>query len=94
MLFRSKYFSTPEIKFTSPDDRKFQVIEKIKEFCESQNWVINAIDGVRVNFASGWALVRASNTGPNITMRCEAETEEGLNNLKTIFTNIVNTYNK
>lgn len=89
-----KYFSTPEIKFTSPDDRKFQVIEKIKEFCESQNWVINAIDGVRVNFASGWALVRASNTGPNITMRCEAETEEGLNNLKTIFTNIVNTYNK
>lgn len=89
-----KYYSTPEIKFASPDEKKFDVIKNIKAFCESQNWVINTIDGVRVNFATGWALVRASNTGPNITMRCEATTDEGLNNLKTIFTNIINTYNK
>lgn len=89
-----KYYSTPEIKFASPDEKKFDVIDRIKEFCESQNWVINSIDGVRVNFNTGWALVRASNTGPNITMRCEATTEEGLNNLQKIFTDIVNTYNK
>lgn len=89
-----KYYSTPEIKFPSKDETKFDVIKGIKEFCESQNWVINAIDGVRVTFKTGWALVRASNTGPNITMRCEAETEEGLKNLQEIFTNLVNTYNK
>lgn len=89
-----KYYSTPEIKFASPDEKKFDVIKKVKEFCESQKWPINATDGVRVTFSTGWALVRASNTGPNITMRCEATTEEGLKNLQTIFTNIVNTYNK
>ena len=89
-----KYFSTPEMKFPSKDEAKFEVVKKIKEFCETQNWPINAIDGVRVNFATGWALVRASNTGPNIIMRCEATTEEGLNNLKTIFTNLINAYNK
>ena len=66
----------------------------IKEFCESQKWSLNTIDGVRANFATGWALVRASNTGPNITMRCEATNEVGLKNLQTIFTNLVNTYNK
>lgn len=89
-----KYYSTPEIKFASPDEKKFEVIKRIKEFCESQKWVLNTIDGVRVTFSTGWALVRASNTGPNITMRCEATTEEGLNNLKTIFTNLINVYNK
>ncbi len=89
-----KYYSTPEIKFPSPDETKFDVIKNIKQFCESQKWPLNTIDGVRVNFATGWALVRASNTGPNIIMRCEATTEDGLKNLQTIFTNLINTYNK
>lgn len=89
-----KYYSTPEIKFPSKDEVKFDIIKDIKSFCEEQKWVLNTIDGVRVNFNNGWALVRASNTGPNITMRCEATTEEGLKNLQTIFTNIVNTFNK
>ena len=39
------------------------------------------VDGVRVQFTDGWALVRASNTGPNLTIRYEADSEE---NLKTI----------
>ena len=59
-----------------------------------KSWSLNTIDGVRVNFSTGWALVRASNTGPNITMRCEAKDEIGLKNLQTIFTNLVNTYNQ
>jgi len=89
-----KYYSTPEIKFPTTDEIKFDVVRNIKYFCESQKWSLNTIDGVRVNFNNGWALVRASNTGPNLTMRCEATTEEGLNNLKTIFTNLINNYNK
>lgn len=89
-----KYYSTPEIKFTSPDEKKFEVMKRIKDFAESQKWPINSIDGIRVNFKTGWALVRASNTGPNITMRCEATDEVGLKNLETIFTNIINNYNK
>jgi len=89
-----KYYSTPEIKFPCSDDKKFKVIDDIRAFSNSQNWSLNTIDGVRANFNNGWALVRASNTGPNITMRCEATTEEGLNNLQTIFTNLINNYNK
>lgn len=89
-----KYYSTAEIKFPSKDDKKFTVIAAIKNFCYAKRWNINTIDGIRVNFSNGWALVRASNTGPNITMRCEATTEEGLKNLETIFTKLINTYNK
>ena len=89
-----KYYSTPEIKIPSKDETKFQVVDRIKEYCESQKWVLNTIDGVRVSFNNGWALVRASNTGPNLSMRCEATTEEGLKNLQTIFTNLINIFNK
>ena len=89
-----KYYSTPEIKFPSDDNIKFDEIKNIKDYCESQKWSLNTIDGVRVNFNNGWALVRASNTGPTITMRCEAVNENDLQNLQTIFTNLINTYNK
>lgn len=34
-----KYYSTPEIKFPSSDEQKFEVIKKIKEFCELQKLV-------------------------------------------------------
>ena len=89
-----KYYSTPEIKVPTKDETKFDVINDIKDFCEKQKWSLNTTDGVRVNFNAGWALVRASNTGPNLTMRCEATTEEGLQNLQTIFTKLIETYNK
>lgn len=89
-----KYYSTPELKVPCPDNKKFEVIKRIKEYCETQKWVLNTIDGIRVNFKTGWALLRASNTGPNITMRFEATNEQDLKNLQTIFTNLLNFYNK
>ena len=55
-----------------------------------ENYNYNDIDGVRVNFKDGWALVRASNTGPNLTLRFEATTEKYLNELKEEFINVVN----
>ena len=36
------------------------------------------MDGIRVDFTDGWGLVRASNTGPALTARFEANTEENL----------------
>jgi phosphomannomutase/phosphoglucomutase len=47
------------------------------------------LDGVRVLFNDGWALLRASNTGPNITMRFEAISEERLAAIQEEFTTIL-----
>ena len=52
------------------------------------------IDGVRVQFEDGWALVRASNTGPNLTARFEANTLERLEELQNEFVNLINELNK
>ena len=89
-----KYFATPEIKIPTDNEIKFQVIDKIKTFCESQGYSLNTIDGVRINFTNGWGLVRASNTGPNITIRCESADEKAMNNLKDWLEKMVNTYTK
>lgn len=80
-----KYESTPEIKIPCNDDIKFLVVEKVKEYAKTNNYPINDIDGVRITYTNGWVLVRASNTGPNITFRAEALSEVGLQSLKNIY---------
>ena len=72
----TKYYASPEIIIKSTDDEKFKVIEKVKEYCKEKGYTVNDIDGVRAEFDNGWALVRASNTGPNITARFEGVTPE------------------
>lgn len=79
------YYSTPEIKIVSTDDEKFGVVDKVKDYCIKKGYNINDIDGVRVEFENGWALVRASNTGPNITARFEGVTKEDMEKIKDEF---------
>ena len=85
----NKYYATEEIKVPVPDDKKFSIINKIKSNAKKQKYDIVDIDGVRVNFVDGWALVRASNTGPNITMRFEANKKARLKEIQKEFTDIV-----
>lgn len=90
----TEYYSTEELKFKSPDDIKFGVIDKILEYVKSKNYNYLDIDGVKILFDDGWALVRASNTGPNITARFEANTEERLAALQKEFIDLIEEYNK
>lgn len=89
----NKYYSTLELKFPSTDDKKFQIVDKIKDYAIEKGYDVLTIDGVRVTFDYGWALVRCSNTGPNITARFEASTEEKLESLQKEFIDLINEYN-
>ena len=88
------YISTPELKIASTDIKKKEVVEKIKEYAKSKNYNVIDVDGVRCEFNDGWALVRYSNTGPNITARFEGKTEEVMNKLRNEFETLINEYNK
>ncbi len=87
------YESPPEIKFNSSDDIKFSVVEKIKEYCIEKNYEIITLDGVKIIFDDGCAIVRCSNTGPNITAKFEATNKERLESIKTEFINLINDFN-
>ncbi len=86
-----KYYSTPEIRIEVPDDRKFEIVENVKKYY-SEKYEINDIDGVKVYYPSGWALLRASNTQPALVVRIEGETEEILNKIKEEFFEVIEKY--
>ena len=88
------YYSTEEIKFASPDEIKFEVVKKIGEYAKEKGYNYLDIDGIKVLYDDGWALVRASNTGPNVTARFEAKTEERLEEIQKEFVNLINELNK
>ena len=90
LLGINTYYSTKELKMKVNDEIKFDIINKVKEYCLSKNYKILTIDGVKALFDDGSAVVRASNTGPNITMRYEAKTNERLNEIEKEFTNLLN----
>ncbi|MGH7827164.1 MAG: phosphomannomutase/phosphoglucomutase [Candidatus Binatia bacterium] len=78
-----KAVSTPEIRVDWPDDQKFAIAEKAKEFFREHYDIID-IDGVRVQFAEGWGLIRASNTQPALVLRFEARSPEKLQEYRAI----------
>jgi phosphomannomutase / phosphoglucomutase len=75
-----KTATTPELRIDCADEKKFDIVRELTENFRKHYEVID-IDGVRVNFGDGWALVRASNTQPALTLRFEASTRERLKEL-------------
>ena len=79
-------FSTPELRRECPDEKKFAVVERLKERLATRNLEINAIDGIRVEFPDGWGLVRASNTQPALVLRFEGATPSRLSEIRDLLT--------
>ena len=86
----NKYYATPESFYKVDDSIKFKIIDEMKKYAQAKRYEILTVDGVKVLFDDGWALVRASNTGPNITMRFEAANESRLMSLKEEFEGVYN----
>lgn len=78
-----KSFSTPEIRVDCPDERKFIIVERAREFFHGRYPIID-VDGVRIQFPQGWGLVRASNTQPALVLRFEAQSAGKLQEYRNI----------
>lgn len=79
-----KTFSTPEIRMTCPDEKKFQVVSAVRDYFAENNYFLVDVDGVRVVFDDGWGLVRSSNTQPVIVLRFEAKSAARLEEIRTL----------
>ena len=80
-----KSLSTAEIRINVDDKKKFIIVERLKSEANFDDGNINLLDGIRVDFANGWGLIRASNTGPQITLRFEADDPKNLKYIKDLF---------
>lgn len=75
---------TPELKLPCSDSIKHLVVQSLLEYF-SDKYPTITLDGVRITFSqSSWALIRASNTAPYLTLRVEADTVEEIISIKNI----------
>ena len=69
--------ATPELRVDCPDDRKFEIVQRAARHFAAK-YPVSTLDGVRITFAQGWGLLRASNTQPVLVLRFEAATAAAL----------------
>ena len=73
------YPVSPELRIDCPHEAKEKVVEKVAE--AYSDYRTSTVDGVKIYFEKGWALVRPSNTEEKMSVRVEADTEEDLDRL-------------
>jgi phosphomannomutase/phosphoglucomutase len=74
--------ATPEMRVDCPDERKFEIVERAARHFAAK-YPVSTLDGVRITFAEGWGLLRASNTQPVLVLRFEAATAVALSAYRT-----------
>ncbi len=78
------YVSSPELRVDCPDYLKADVVQAVRQAFFPQHRVID-IDGARIYFGErAWALVRASNTSPKLSLRFEATDQDELARIKRV----------
>lgn len=85
-----KYYSTEEIRIKVDDNKKEKVVNSIKEYAINKGYNTNLVDGVRVEYDDGFALIRKSNTSPAITLRFEAKSQEMLDSRQKEYMDLLN----
>ena len=85
----NKYYSTDENKIEVEDAKKEKVVDGVEEYCKKKGYKYITTDGVKVLYDDGFALVRKSNTTPNITTRYEAKTQERLNEIEKEYNTLI-----
>lgn len=85
--------SSPTYRLPCERSVCLEIVEELKSvFIEQPNVELITIDGLRVHFPNGWAIVRASGTEPLISMRFEGRTDGDLKELKQLFYPIISRY--
>jgi len=83
-------FSTPELHLELEEGAHFALIDKLRrEAVFPDGAQVNAIDGLRVEYADGFGLARASNTTPVVVLRFEGETPQALQRIQRDFARVI-----
>ncbi len=78
-------FNTPELQINFDEGQHYKFMNKFIDEAKFEDAEIITIDGIRVNYAEGWGLVRPSNTTPCLVLRFEANDENTLTEIQNTF---------
>ena len=82
--------STPELNISSGAESPHALIDRLSATAKFPGAVeVIRIDGLRVEYADGFGLLRASNTTPVVVLRFEAESEAALKRIQAEFRGVL-----
>lgn len=86
-------YATGDIRIPCDDTQKHDIVERIKDniACDTK-WKITEIDGVRFASEKRWGLIRAANTQPMLSVCCQADTIEQLQDMKRVMYDLLKPY--
>ena len=85
-----KYVTSPESYIEVGEDNKDKIVNKVLNYAKKKGYDIIDIDGVRIEYPDGFALVRKSNTSPSITVRFEGKTKEEMESHRLEILKLIN----
>jgi phosphomannomutase / phosphoglucomutase len=77
--------NTPELNVELAEGENYKFIESLFASGNFMGGKVTDIDGMRLDFADGWGLVRASNTTPSLVIRFEADSKDALAKIQEQF---------
>jgi len=77
--------STPELRVDLEEGAQIEFMQRLLETASFEDGKVTTIDGLRVDFADSWGLVRASNTTPSLVLRFEADAAAALERVEERF---------
>ena len=81
--------NTPELNLRTAEGENHALMERLQQAADFPDATVTTIDGIRVDFADGFGLVRASNTTPCLVIRFEADDERGLARIQQRFRELI-----
>ncbi len=89
-------FTSDEVRYKCKNELKKKVLEYVTEKIKSDNTIfgikikdIITLDGLRIIFSDGFALIRQSNTEPVFTLRFEAKTKKNSIHYKNVMISLL-----
>ncbi|MCK6627521.1 MAG: phosphomannomutase/phosphoglucomutase [Anaerolineae bacterium] len=76
-----RYHTSPNYRIFCPDHLKTQVIQNLIKRLQA-TYSVDTMDGAKIMFDHGWALIRPSNTQPALTFRAEGESAAEMERIK------------
>ena len=91
-----KVFTSSEVRFPCPNELKKSTLIEIQQIVENNRDIFGSpikdiitLDGMRIVFDGGFALIRQSNTEPVFTLRFEAKTKEECERFQNCMTGLL-----
>ena len=72
---------TPDLRFPCPYAEQQSWLDRVEALKETHPCTVTHLDGVRLEFDDGWALLRKSVTAEQMTLRAEADTQQRLDEI-------------